>query len=293
MSIENKRARTSAFALPLPEGIEVTVMVNMETKISIGERGELIIPSGIIEIDYSIGIEIFDTLNGDAFCYDVERFGNKVSLSKESETYNGVKIVPMKKVHDTLFGKPIERLEPAKYPDNGLRIVHIKPDAKMDIYQVGIVSFNAEVFLVCDKTYSDVILFKGDNGEPLCDEFPGRKWETLRDFFAGCYEQKGYQISKRPYTRKDKQPLPLPKKEGDLVIVFHNLLMGYAVAQGRLKGGRVVSMMIPKNEIPVLNKKRPETLSKGTICGFRNVAPTDQKSRTICDYIARGVYVKK
>lgn len=293
MSKLTTRTGTSKFALPLPEGIEVSIFANnFKNPISFDQFGKLILPNKDLKVEaFLIGIEFFDTMQGHAFCYNVEKHGDKIT---SVGTVGGYELasIPLKKVQDTLFGKAITRLEPAKYPDNGMRIAHIKEENETDIYQIGIVSFKGEIHLVCDKTYSDIVFFKDMNGATICDELPGRKWESLRGIFAGHFAHKGITLKVKPYVRKDKPGLPVPRNEGELVIVFHNLLMGYAIAQGRLKGGRIASMMIPKDQLPETNSKMPVAMKKGTICSFRHITLPDENSKTVCDYIAIGLRIE-
>lgn len=265
----------------LPQGVELVVLRDARTS-----QPEIPTATGKIPMAkaYAIGVKISENIDGAMFTYTVEKFGDKVSDIKGSGDV-------LKTIVCITDG------EPSGYPENGMRLAHVKVDedaiVKVDIYQIGIVNYMDNLHVVIDKTYSDIVFFKDDKGNVVCDELPGKRWETLRGWFAGIFAKNEIQLSKRPYKRKDKAIINAPKELGHLTIVFHNLLMGYAIGKAKMVNGTEVSVMIPKGSLPVIDPKKPVALKSGTLCSFKRMEVPAENSRTNCDYVAFGVLIAK
>lgn len=264
----------------LPQGVELVVL--RDARVS---QPETPTATGKIPMAkaYAIGVRFSENIDGAMFAYTVEKFGDKVSgIEGRDGAFTTIVCI-------TKEG------EPSGYPENGMRFAHVKAesedDVKVDIYQVGVVNHMGNLHVVIDKTYSDIIFFKDDKGNVICDELPGPKWETLRTWFAGIFASNDIKLGKRPHRRTDKMVINAPQNPGEMRILFHNLLMGYAYAKARTENGNEVSVIIPKAEMPVINPKKPVALKPGTLCSFKYLVKPEEKSRTHSNFVAKGVMV--
>lgn len=264
----------------LPQGVELVILRDARNT-----QPEKPSATGKIPMAkaYAIGVKFTEDVDGAMFAYTVEKFGDKVAgLTGRDGVFTTIVCI-------SADG------EPSGYPENGMRLAHVKAesedDVKVDIYQIGIVNHMGNLHVAIDKTYSDVIFFKDDKGNVVCDEFRGPKWETLRTWFAGIFAEHGIKLSKRPYKRKDKVVITSPQNPGEMRIIFHNLLMGYAYAKARTDKGNEVTVIIPKAEMPVVDPKKPVALKPGTLCSFKYLVRPEEKSRANCDFVAKGVLI--
>ncbi len=286
----------------LPQGVEPFIAFKKEGNDSFirifadSETGLLNIKDpGVLEVGFNYHPKD-ETLAGKyARLYNYRHAKNKAGLeqfdSKDAHSVSG-KIDGRALTVEVKISKDGNFLRHERYPSNGIRIICFQHEqAAFDIFGIGVTNDNGKLFVVCQKTYSGVRVFR-KNGNVMAEEFNGRRWEDMQTILAYAYDQD--MVDMKVPESLPKRTFRHPKLGQKMVrVLYFNTIQGYGVGMVT-RDGREESILILRNALPFNKTGAPRSCKENDIFFCADAEVPGPQSRTVCQWVAKKlVYPRK
>ncbi len=179
-------------------------------------------------------------------------------------------------------------LKHERYPANGIRtICFLKNKPAFDIFGIGVTNDNGKLYIVCQKTYSNVRVYR-QNGNVMAEEFNGRRWEDMQTILAYAYDQDMVDV-KVPGSLPERGPRYIKLAEKMVRVLYFNTIQGYGVGMVR-KDGREESILILRNALPQNQTGTPRSCREGDLFFCSVAEKPGPQSRTHCEWVAKKLF---